>query len=270
VWAAIVAAVGIPAVSWLVYDIACRLIRDDRVLAVLLAGYIVLIAWADARLFSARAAWVETGAAIGTMMVANVFFVIIPAHWELVRARQAGREPSAAAGARGKERSVHNNYLTLPVLLAMLSNHFPSIYGHSYAWLILVALMVIGAWIRHFFNLRHTGKTVWAIPVTAAAAIAFVAIIIRPGGGPAAAVTHAATMQGKKLFVSAGCGSCHTLRDAGTSGKVGPNLDGAKPSRQRVIDQVSNGGGVMPSFKGRLSPAEIAAVADYVWTVAGK
>ena len=84
--------------------------------------------------------------------------MIIPAHWELVRAKQAGREPDPRWNARGKQRSVHNNYLTLPVVFAMLSNHFPFTYGHAHGWLVLVALMAIGAWLRHYFNLRHQGR----------------------------------------------------------------------------------------------------------------
>ncbi len=270
-WAAVVASLGILVAAWLVYELLCRMLGSrDRLLALALALLITGIAYGSSRLFSARAAWLEVGAAVGTMMVANVFLVIIPAHWELVRAKKAGREPSEAAGAQGKQRSVHNNYLTLPVLLAMLSNHFPSIYGHSYAWVILVALMGVGAWIRHFFNLRHQGRTVWAIPITAAAAIAFIAIVIRPGGGPGKAAAPATIAQGKKTFLFVGCGSCHTLRDAGTHGKVGPSLDGVKPSRQRVLNQVSNGGGVMPAFKGQLTSAQIGAVADYVSSVAGR
>ena len=96
---------------------------------------------------------------IGTIMAANVLFVIIPGQRELVRAKHEGREPDPAYGLKGKQRSVHNNYLTLPVVFTMISNHFPITYGHSYSWLILVALLVIGAWVRHFFNLRHTGRT---------------------------------------------------------------------------------------------------------------
>src|SRR5207247_9877448 len=121
-------------------------------------------------------------------------FLISPAHWELIRAKQAGREPSAAAGLRAKQRSVHNNYLTLPVVFTMISNHFPITYGHSYSWLILVALLVIGAWVRHFFNLRHTGRTAWWIPVTAALAIAAVAVAVRAhgsSGGTAVPFTRA-------------------------------------------------------------------------------
>ena len=85
---------------------------------------------------------------IGTMMVGNVFFVIIPAHWKLVRAKEAGGEPDPRWNRDGKTRSVHNNYLTLPVVFAMLSSHFPFTYGHAHGWLVLVALMAIGALIR--------------------------------------------------------------------------------------------------------------------------
>jgi uncharacterized membrane protein len=144
---------------------------------------------------------------LGTMMAGNVFFVIIPAHWELIRAKQTGREPSAAAGLRAKQRSVHNNYLTLPVVFTMISNHFPITYGHSYSWLILVALLVIGAWVRHFFNVRHTGHTAWWIPVTAALAIAAVAVAIRPhgsSGGTAVPFTRA------QAIVQARCVPCHS------------------------------------------------------------
>ena len=113
--------------------------------------------------------YLQVGAMLGTMMVGNVFFVIIPAHWELVRAKQAGREPDPAANARGKLRSVHNNYLTLPVVFTMLSNHFPFTYGHSYSWLILVVLLVIGAWVRHFSIAAL--EEPWGVPVNAAIAI---------------------------------------------------------------------------------------------------
>jgi uncharacterized membrane protein len=122
---------------------------------------------------------------LGTVMVANVFFVIIPAHWELIRAKQAGREPDPRWNTRGKQRSVHNNYLTLPVLFAMLSNHSAFTYEHVHAWLVLVALMALGALARHFFNLRHAGRNVWWIPATALVGVGIVAFLIRPGSGPA-------------------------------------------------------------------------------------
>ena len=132
-------AIGGLVLAWLVYDLACRLLgRDEWLLAIAVFAFVVLGAWGASQLFAARAAYIEVGAMLGTIMAANVFFVIIPAHWELVRAKQAGREPDPRWNARGKQRSVHNNYFTLPVVFAMLSNHFPFTYGHSHAWLILV------------------------------------------------------------------------------------------------------------------------------------
>jgi uncharacterized membrane protein len=141
-------------------------------------------------------------------MVANVFFVIIPAHWELVRAKEAGREPDPAANVRGKQRSIHNNYFTLPVLFAMLSNHFSFTYGHAHSWAVLVCLMVIGAWVRHYFNLRHAGRTLWWIPVTAAVALAGVAIWLRPASGTATSAT--VSFAAAHTIVAQRCAVCHS------------------------------------------------------------
>jgi uncharacterized membrane protein len=209
-WEAIAISVGLLAAAWLVYDALCRVLGGrPLVLAAVLLGLITLAAWGISHLFSGRATYIQVGAMIGTMMVGNVFFVIIPAHWELVRAKRAGREPDPAANARGKLRSVHNNYLTLPVVFTMISNHFPFTYGHSYSWLILVVLLVIGAWVRHFFNLRHAGRTVWAIPVTAALAIAALAIVIRPQTASVAG-TPAVSFARVARIVDTRCTACHS------------------------------------------------------------
>jgi uncharacterized membrane protein len=206
---AVAISVGLLAASWLVYDALCRVLGSrPLVLAAMLLVLITLSAWGISHLFSGRAVYIQIGAMLGTMMAGNVLFVIIPAHWELVRAKQAGREPDPAANERAKLRSVHNNYLTLPVVFTMISNHFPSTYGHSYAWLILVVLLVIGAWVRHFFNLRHTGRNVWAIPVTAAIAIAALAVIIRPQEESAAGAS--VPFAQVKQIVDQRCAACHS------------------------------------------------------------
>jgi len=210
-WEAIAISVALLIAAWVVYDVLCRVLGTrPLVLATTLLVLISLAAWGTSHLFSGRATYLQVGAMIGTMMVGNVFFVIIPAHWELVRAKQAGREPDPAQNERAKLRSVHNNYLTLPVVFTMISNHFPFTYGHSYQWLILVVLLVIGAWIRHFFNLRHTGRTVWAIPVTAALAIAALAILIRPQTESAAG-TPAVPFARVAQIVDQRCTACHSL-----------------------------------------------------------
>jgi len=207
---AVAISIGLLAAAWVVYDVLCRLLASRPfVLAAVLLGSITLAAWGIGQLFSARAMYLQIGAMLGTIMVGNVFFVIIPAHWELVRAKQAGREPDPAANARGKLRSVHNNYLTLPVVFTMLSNHFPFTYGHSYSWLILVVLLVVGAWVRHFFNLRHMGRTVWAIPVSAAIAIAVLAILIRPQTESAAGTPSVQFAQVAQI-VEQRCAACHS------------------------------------------------------------
>src|SRR5512132_313628 len=210
VWEAIVISIGLLAIAWLVYDGLCRVLGSrPLVLAGTLLVLITLAAWGISHLFSGRATYLQVGAMLGTMMVGNVFLVIIPAHWELVRAKRAGREPDPVWNERAKLRSVHNNYLTLPVVFTMLSNHFPFTYGHSYSWLILVVLLVIGAWVRHFFNLRHAGRTVWAIPVTAAIAIAVLAILIRPQNESAAGtpVVQFATVA---RIIDQRCRACHS------------------------------------------------------------
>ena len=206
--------IGLLAVAWIVYDALCRLLRNELVLAAALLGLTTLAAWGASELFSGRASYVQVGSMLGTMMVGNVFFVIIPAHWGLIRAKEAGREPDPAPALRAKQRSVHNNYLTLPVVFAMLSNHFPATYGHSWSWLVLVALMTIGAWIRHFFNLRHAGRTVWWIPVTAALGIAAVAVAIRPddGSGSAPAGAAAVPFARAQAIVQERCVPCHSVQ----------------------------------------------------------
>jgi uncharacterized membrane protein len=202
--------IGLLGAAWLVYDVLCRLLASRPfVLAAALLGSITLAAWGIGHIFSGRAMYLQVGAMLGTMMVGNVFFVIIPAHWELVRAKRAGRDPDPAANARGKLRSVHNNYLTLPVVFTMLSNHFPFTYGHSYSWLILVVLLVVGAWVRHFFNLRQMGRTVWAIPVTAAIAIAVLAVLIRPQTESAAGTPSVPFAQVAGI-VEQRCAACHS------------------------------------------------------------
>jgi uncharacterized membrane protein len=222
---AIAASVALLAVAWLVYDGLCRLLAQRPV--VLAATFVALLtaaAYGISELFGGRALWIQVGAMLGTIMVANVFFVIIPAHRELVRAKEAGREPDPAAGVRGKQRSVHNNYLTLPVVLTMISNHFPVQYSRSNSWLVLVALMATGAWVRHFFNLRHQGKTAWPIPVTAALAVTGIALAIRPDDGSAPAVGGTAVVPFAQVrqIVQRRCVECHSANPTNPDFSVAP------------------------------------------------
>lgn len=213
-WEAIAISVALLGAAWGIYDLLCRVLgRHQLVLGACMLGLVTGTAHGLAHLFSARAVYIQTGAMLGTIMVANVFFVIIPGQRELVRAKEQGREPDPRPGIEGKRRSVHNNYLTLPVVFAMISTHFPFTYGDRHGWAVLVGLMVIGAWIRHFFNLRHQGRTAWWIPVTAAATVAGLAVAIRPEGAPSAPLgAKKVAFARVQTVISQRCAPCHSLR----------------------------------------------------------
>ena len=165
------------AIGWIVYDVLCRspLGRDDRVLAAAGLVFLVALAWGFTQLFSARGAYTQMGALIGTMMVANVFFVIIPNQKKVVAELIAGGTPEPKLGRQAKQRSLHNNYLTLPVVFVMISNHYPLAFASRWNWVILSIVLVLGAVIRHFFNARHRGEAspwwTWAVAVAGMAAI---------------------------------------------------------------------------------------------------
>ena len=146
-------------VGWLVYDGLCRspLGRNDLILALSGLIFLIFLSYIYTKIFSHRGAFMQMGISIGTMMVANVAMVIIPGQRKVVKALKAGEEPNPIYGARGKQRSLHNNYLTLPVIFVMLGVHYPIIFATEYSWLILGLILVIGALIRHFFNTKHKG-----------------------------------------------------------------------------------------------------------------
>ena len=154
---AIFIALGVLVASWLVYDGLCRspLGRNTRALALAVAAVTAFEAWGVCHLFSGRGAFIVFGAALGTIMVANVLFIIIPGQRELVKAKKEGRVPDPGPGLRGKQRSVHNTYFTLPVLFVMISNHYAMTYSARNNWLVLIAMSFAGACIRGWFVARH-------------------------------------------------------------------------------------------------------------------
>jgi len=156
--------------SWVFYDRLCRsrVAASNGWISFLVIAWFVLLAWGLSHVFSGRAAFIHVGAAIGTIMVANVFRVIIPSQQELVDAVRANRVPVAARGAEALQRSRHNNYFTLPVLFIMISSHYPATYGHEMNWLILLVISLAGLLVRHYFNLRHLpGFRAWPLAVAA-------------------------------------------------------------------------------------------------------
>lgn len=170
---AVLLSIGFLAAGWIVYDLLCRSPFSSHPL--LLSGAVfVLIAFSAyflTHLFSGRAAFVHVGAMVGSIMVGNVFFIIIPNQKKVVKALLAGEEPDPRLGEAGKHRSIHNNYLTLPVILMMLSQHYPMLYDNKHSWLVVTLILLVGGTVRHFFNLMHTGREIrtlrWQWPTAA-------------------------------------------------------------------------------------------------------
>jgi len=208
------AAVGLAAASiaggWIVYDLLCKtkLGENERLFAAVLFGLVAVLAWGLCQLFSGRGAYIHFGAVLGTIMVANVFFVIIPGQRRMVDAAKRGEVPDPRDGARAKQRSVHNTYFTLPVLFVMTSNHYAMTYSHEYNWAILIAISLAGALIRIYFVARHSGKAS-AIPlIIAGVLLAGVAALIAPRAS--AASGEAVAFDDVRAVVAHRCMTCHS------------------------------------------------------------
>ncbi len=210
-----IAAVGIAIAyivgGWFIYDLLCKspLARDSRVFGVVLLLLSSVLAWSLCQLFGGRGAYIHFGAVLGTIMVANVFFVIIPGQQQMVDAASRGETPDSAPGLHAKQRSVHNTYFTLPVLFVMTSNHFAVTYSHSYNWAILVGISLAGALIRVYFVARHgRGKASPVPAVLAVLLLAAIALAISPR--PAATVGAPASFDQVRNVVHARCTTCHS------------------------------------------------------------
>ena len=207
-------AIGLAAllVGWLVYDGLCRSPVGSSNLALGLFWFACLLFAASLldRLFTSRAAYLHVGAIIGTAMVANVFFIIIPNQRKVVADLVAGRTPDPRLGAQAKQRSLHNNYMTLPVLFIMLSPHYPMTYGAQRPWLVLALLGLTGVAIRHVFNLRGRGRPYGSmILVSVALAAASVTYVTLEKGGTSAAGGQPVSFAQVRPILATHCASCH-------------------------------------------------------------
>ena len=186
---AIALGVGSLAIGWLVYDALWRspLARSEPLASAISLVLLVGAAYGLAHLLSGRAAYIHVGALLGTLMAANVWLVIQPAQRRMFAANRAGEVPDPRWGAKAKQRSVHNNYLTLPVVFAMISGHYPGTYGHPYNWAILIALFLAGAGVRHFLNTYEgAGRAAgWVLAASLAAVVALAIVTASPPGGSA-------------------------------------------------------------------------------------
>ena len=221
--AAISAALGFLVAFWLIYDAVCRVFgfreNGERIVALTMIGVVAFAAWLACHLFAGRAAFLLVGAMIATAMSANVFFWIIPGQRKVVAAMTSGvaMDPKELAmhGKRGKQRSVHNTYFTLPVIFAMLSNHYSFLYTHEHHWVILVVMMLAGALIRQFFVQRHgyhLGRAKNPLPFAIAGVVLLLSVIVwmRPTPAPEpVASTEPVTFAQVNAVLAQRCHTCH-------------------------------------------------------------
>lgn len=213
--AAVALAFGVLAAAVALYEGLCRVpgLRGNA-FAVAGLALVAAAAWALTQVFTPRAGFLLTGAAVGTVMTANVFLVIVPGQARMLAATREGRPVDVTHGVRAKQRSTHNHYLTLPVLLVMLSSHFPALFGAAHAWAVLALLFVFGAGVKRFMN--QLGRTPW--PVTAgslASLAAAIVLTLPPGPGPEArALAGLAPVDDAvaRAIVQARCATCHATR----------------------------------------------------------
>jgi len=210
--AAIAIGLAAQALGWLVYDLLCRSPVGSSNPALGIFWFICLLFAASLldSLFNARAAYMHVGAMIGTVMVANVFLIIIPNQRKVVADLIAGRTPDPALGQAAKQRSLHNNYMTLPVLFIMISPHYPMTYGAERPWLVLALLGLTGVAVRHVFNLRGRGRpTGWTIALAAALALASVTYVTLEKGAAAPGPAQNVAFAEIEPILAAHCAGCH-------------------------------------------------------------
>ena len=210
-------------IAWLIYDLLCKSPLKKNPLLFALTGIIILIGFAYfySHVFSGRAAFIHFGAMIGSIMVANVFFVIIPSQKAMVNAAKKGQLPDPQKGKNALFRSLHNNYFTLPVLFVMVSNHFPSTFGNQYQWAVLAAISIGSAGIKHWLNLREKGQlSVWIMPASVIILLA-VAYVTAPQSSNVKC--KEVSFAEVNMIIQQRCISCHSSRPSDDVYTAPPN-----------------------------------------------
>lgn len=210
-------------VAWFIYDLLCKSAIVKKPILFVLIGIIILtgFAWFYSHVFSGRAAFIHFGAMIGSIMVANVFFVIIPSQKAMVNAAKKGQLPDATKGMNALRRSIHNNYFTLPVLFVMVSNHFPSTFGNQYQWIVLAAISIGSAGIKHWLNLREQGRlSVWILPASVLILLA-TAYITAPT--PSNAKCKEVSFADVNNIIQRRCANCHSSKPTDKVFTTAPN-----------------------------------------------
>ncbi len=212
------------AIAWIIYDAMCksRLIKNQLLFAIVGFAILIAFAWFYCHVFSARAAYIHFGAMIGGIMVANVFFVIIPGQKEMVRCAKLGIPLDPSLGKKALARSLHNNYFTLPVLFVMVSNHFPSTFGYEYPWLILGVISLGAAGVKHYLNLKEKKDlNVWILPVSVVILLA-ASFISAPSTNPYECKKEVSFSEVNEIMQKR-CVQCHSANPTDEVYKVAPN-----------------------------------------------
>jgi len=224
-WEAIGLSAGSLVVGWAAYDLVWRALEKQPIVATALSfGLLFGAAWGFTELFSGRAAYIQTGVLMGTVMTGNVWMRILPSQRSLIAATKQGKEQDEILSKRAKQRSIHNNYLTFPLLFIMLSNHFAAIYGDHLKWVLLAIVLVGGAGVRHFMNVRYAGKA-WLWPAITIGAATVVGLML----GTRVTQAPAQTVEGQIGFARAQeiivtrCTPCHSPRNTEPMFPVAPN-----------------------------------------------
>ncbi len=211
--------VGSVVLTWATYDVLWRTLgkSQPKLAGLLSIAALLVVAWALTQTFAGRAAYLHVGVVLGTVMTGNVWFVIVPSQHKLVAATVSGQEQDYALNQKAKQRSIHNNYMTFPLLFIMLSNHFPGTYTHPLNWLILFVLMFGGAGVRHFMNIRFGFKTTlpWLGPLVAIAVTTVVAVFVLSARPSAASVVTTekkpkVTFAQAQAIIQMRCHTCHS------------------------------------------------------------
>ena len=237
--------------GWVIYDLVCRLSLKTNVYVLISSIFILItvMSWAYSEIFSYRGAFMQIGTVLGTIMVANVLMIIIPGQKKVVASLLANETPNPVHGAIAKQRSLHNNYLTLPVIFIMISNHYPLIYATKYSWIIISIILIIGALIRHFFNIKHTGAKppYWVcVPIIILGSIIFyISDLGKPKLNNIKNTANLIELIPEKTMVSAQevivskCSMCHAKEPLWENMKNAPKLVNLETSTD-IINNIDN------------------------------
>ncbi len=271
---AIIISVASLAAGWFVYDGLCKspIGQNTTLLAAAVFLLILLAAWFYGNVYSGRGALIHVGAFVGTIMAVNVFGIIIPNQKKIVASLMVHEPPDPRLGAIGKQRSVHNNYLTLPVLVLMVSNHYPMLTGHGHIWLIVGLIVVIGASVRHFLNRHDAGdpltKIAWTLPV---AAVALGAAIWWTAPRADASLAGIAVSDGEALnIVGKHCVMCHSARPTHEGFEAPPKevvlttVDDIRRHAEGIMAQAVNGDAMPLGNETAMTPDERRLLGAYL------